>query len=170
MDLSEPLQPVAAARFVYAAPPPPRSPLRAAIGELWLADETQLVNRLLAIAGLPAERAQATVREAAGWVERVRGLKETQSALDAFMREYDLSSEEGVLLMCLAEALLRIPDDDTAEKLIADKLAEADWESHLGRSDSLFVNASTWGLMLTGRIVRLPPESTNNIRSAIGKL
>jgi RHH-type proline utilization regulon transcriptional repressor/proline dehydrogenase/delta 1-pyrroline-5-carboxylate dehydrogenase len=160
----------AAEQFIHAAPPPSRSPQRAAITELWLADETVAVNRLLAIAGLCAERAQAAVKQAAGWVTRVRGLKETQSALDAFMREYDLSSEEGVLLMCLAEALLRIPDDDTAEKLIADKLAEADWESHLGRSDSLFVNASTWGLMLTGRIVRLAPESTNNIRAAINRL
>jgi len=160
----------AAEYFIHAAPRPARTPQRAAITELWLADETVAVNRLLAIAGLPAERAQAAVKQAAGWVTRVRGLKETQSALDAFMREYDLSSEEGVLLMCLAEALLRIPDDDTAEKLIADKLAEADWESHLGRSDSLFVNASTWGLMLTGRIVRLAPESTNNIRVAINRL
>ncbi len=170
MELSETLKPAAAPGFIYAELPPPRSPRRTAIGELWLADETQLVNRLLAIASVPGERAQATVKQAANWVERVRLLKETQSALDAFMREYDLSSEEGVLLMCLAEALLRIPDDDTAEKLIADKLAEADWESHLGRSDSLFVNASTWGLMLTGRIVRLPPESTNNIRAALNRL
>ena len=72
--------------------------------------------------------------------------------------------------MCLAEALLRIPDDATAEKLIADKLSEADWEGHLGRSDSLFVNASTWGLMLTGRIVRLSPATTGNFRKALQKL
>jgi RHH-type proline utilization regulon transcriptional repressor/proline dehydrogenase/delta 1-pyrroline-5-carboxylate dehydrogenase len=74
------------------------------------------------------------------------------------MQEYDLSSEEGVVLMCLAEALLRIPDDDTAEALIADKLSAADWESHLGKSHSVFVNASTWGLMLTGKLVSLGSE------------
>ena len=71
--------------------------------------------------------------------------------VEAFMREYDLSSEEGVLLMCVAEALLRIPDQGTADKLIRDKLGDADWDAHVGQSTSLLVNASTWGLMLTGR-------------------
>jgi RHH-type transcriptional regulator, proline utilization regulon repressor / proline dehydrogenase / delta 1-pyrroline-5-carboxylate dehydrogenase len=144
--------------------------LRAAITAHWLADETQLINRLLSIAELPAAAAQATVARAADWVARVRALRERQSPLDAFMQQYDLSSDEGVLLMCLAEALLRIPDNDTAEKLIADKLAGADWEAHLGASDSLFVNASTWGLMLTGRMVRLSPEITGNFRSAVNRL
>ena len=67
-----------------------------------------------------------------------------------FLHEYALSSEEGVVLMCLAEALLRIPDADTADRLIRDKLGTGDWEHHIGRSDSAFVNASTWALMLTG--------------------
>ena len=71
-------------------------------------------------------------------VAAVRKRKAEQGVLEAFMQEYDLSSEEGVVLMCLAEALLRIPDDDTAEKLIADKLGDADWESHLGKSSSVF--------------------------------
>ncbi|MGH6661566.1 MAG: proline dehydrogenase family protein, partial [Rhodospirillales bacterium] len=73
--------------------------------------------------------------------------------LDAFLREYELTSEEGVVLMCLAEALLRVPDAATADRLIRDKIADADWQRHLGRSESLFVNASTWALMLTGRLV-----------------
>src|SRR5690606_34845306 len=73
--------------------------------------------------------------------------------IDAFLREYHLGSREGVILMCLAEALLRIPDAETADRLIADKIPSGDWEEHLGDSESLFVNASTWGLMLTGRIV-----------------
>ncbi|GAC1633949.1 MAG: bifunctional proline dehydrogenase/L-glutamate gamma-semialdehyde dehydrogenase PutA [Nevskia sp.] len=156
--------------FLFAEPPPARDALRAAISELYLADETALVNRLLAIAELPAELAAQSVQTAADWVRRVRKLKDTQSALDAFMREYDLSSDEGVLLMCLAEALLRIPDDETAEKLIADKLADADWETHLGNSDSLFVNASTWGLMLTGRIVRAPAEEPGSFKAAWSRL
>ena len=67
-----------------------------------------------------------------------------KTGLDAFLRQYDLSSQEGVILMCLAEALLRIPDDETADRLIADKLKAGDWASHLGDSQSLFVNASTW--------------------------
>ncbi|MCX7059425.1 MAG: bifunctional proline dehydrogenase/L-glutamate gamma-semialdehyde dehydrogenase PutA [Gammaproteobacteria bacterium] len=157
--------------FVFDHAAPQRSPLRAAIADHYLADETTLVNRLLAIAELPAERAAQVVSTAAGWVRRVRKLKDTQSALDAFMREYDLSSDEGVLLMCLAEALLRIPDDETAEKLIADKLADADWETHLGHSESLFVNASTWGLMLTGRIVRAPAaEDAGSFKAAWSRL
>jgi RHH-type proline utilization regulon transcriptional repressor/proline dehydrogenase/delta 1-pyrroline-5-carboxylate dehydrogenase len=156
--------------YLSAEPLPARSPLRAAITELYLADETALVNRLLAIAELPAELGGQIIGQASDWVRRVRQLKESQSALDAFMREYDLSSEEGVLLMCLAEALLRIPDDETAEKLIADKLSEADWEKHLGSSDSLFVNASTWGLMLTGRIVRMPIDTPGNFRAVWQRL
>ncbi|HUS24112.1 MAG TPA: proline dehydrogenase family protein, partial [Candidatus Binatia bacterium] len=161
---------MSATPFVFDAPPPARTPLRAAISAAWLADETTLIRGLLPRAQRPAAEAERVQHGAAGWVTRVRRRAAQQSPLDAFMREYDLSSEEGVLLMCLAEALLRIPDDHTAEKLIADKLAEADWESHLGRSDSLFVNASTWGLMLTGRIVRLSPETTSNFRSAINRL
>ncbi|HEX4896211.1 MAG TPA: bifunctional proline dehydrogenase/L-glutamate gamma-semialdehyde dehydrogenase PutA [Solimonas sp.] len=156
--------------FVTTQPRPSQDPLRATISSHYLADETALVQRLLGLAELPEARAVAVQAQAADWVRRVRELRSEQSPLDAFMYQYDLSSEEGVLLMCLAEALLRIPDDATAEKLIADKLAQADWESHLGRSDSLFVNASTWGLMLTGRIVKLSPETTGNFRAAINRL
>src|SRR5581483_7788933 len=156
--------------YVFSDPPPARDALRAAIAQHYLADETELLGKLIAIAEVPASRSAAIQNTAADWVRRVRSLRDEQSPLDAFMHQYDLSSEEGVLLMCLAEALLRIPDDATAEKLIADKLAEADWESHLGKSDSLFVNASTWGLMLTGRIVRLSPDTTHNFRATIGRL
>jgi RHH-type proline utilization regulon transcriptional repressor/proline dehydrogenase/delta 1-pyrroline-5-carboxylate dehydrogenase len=158
------------APWVQTQPEPERDALRAQISSNYLADEAQLLARLLPIAELPQTARQHVGARAAAWVAAVRGRRDEQSALDAFMHQYDLSSEEGVLLMCLAEALLRIPDDDTAEKLIADKLAHADWEAHLGQSDSLFVNASTWGLMLTGRIVKLPPETTRNFRSAIGRL
>jgi len=156
--------------LVFAQPPPVRDGLRAAIAAAWLADEATVVRRLVADAEIPQPRAAVVQATAAGWVRRVRALRDQESPLDAFMREYDLSSEEGVLLMCLAEALLRIPDDATAEKLIADKLGEAEWDRHLGRSDSLFVNASTWGLMLTGRIVRLSPATTGNFRKALQKL
>src|SRR4030081_2890155 len=70
--------------------------------------------------------------------------------------------------MCLAEALLRIPDADTVDRLIRDKIAGADWERHLGKSDSLFVNASTWALMLTGRVVKEEPE--RDLRSMLRRL
>jgi RHH-type proline utilization regulon transcriptional repressor/proline dehydrogenase/delta 1-pyrroline-5-carboxylate dehydrogenase len=82
--------------------------------------------------------------------------------LDAFLQEFGLSNQEGIALMCLAEALLRIPDDDTADRLIAEKITSGNWDAHSGRSSSLFVNASTWGLMLTGRLVELPGDMTGD--------
>ncbi len=148
----------------------PRDALRDAINKAYHEDENALVDRLLHSAELePAARRTVQLR-AGRLVSAVRARKEEQGALDAFMQEYDLSSEEGVVLMCLAEALLRIPDSDTAEKLIADKLHSADWESHLGRSTSLFVNASTWGLMLTGNMVKLGRETRKDFRSALKRL
>lgn len=89
----------------------------------------------------------------------------SQQGLDAFLSEYDLSSEEGVVLMCLAEALLRIPDSHTADKLIRDKLSKGQWDEHLGQSSSSLVNASTWGLMLTGRIIQLSRSTRRDIAS-----
>ena len=86
------------------------------------------------------------------------------------MREYGLSSEEGVILMCLAEALLGIPDAETADRLISEKIAAGHWDRHLGHSDSLFVNASTWGLMLTGRIVRLRDAKGSDPLNAVKRL
>ena len=112
------------------------------------------LESLLERAALP-HRATARVRaEAHALVDAIRRRQQDASGVDALLREYDLSSGEGIVLMCLAEALLRIPDADTADRLIADKLGSADWQAHVGASDSLFVNASTWALLLTGRIVR----------------
>ncbi|NND43776.1 MAG: bifunctional proline dehydrogenase/L-glutamate gamma-semialdehyde dehydrogenase PutA, partial [Xanthomonadales bacterium] len=149
---------------------PQASAARQAINELYLADEEALVLALLKAAELDGPAAERVRKSAESLVLRVRERKEEQDALEAFMQEYDLSSEEGVVLMCLAEALLRIPDDDTAERLIADKLSNADWESHLGRSSSIFVNASTWGLMLTGRMVRLGRGTQRNISGTLGRI
>ena len=103
-------------------------------------------------------------------VTRVRERARDAGAMEAFMRQYDLSSEEGVILMCLAEALLRIPDVATAEQLIADKLTDAHWETHLGQSQSVFVNASTWSLMLTGRVMRLRQAQQSSIGHTLGRL
>ncbi len=92
-------------------------------------------------------------------------------AIDTFLKEYSLSTEEGVLLMSLAEALPRIPDDATARLLIRDKLSEAHWETHLGQSDSVLVNASTWGLLLTGRLFKSEKVLTyGDVRKLIGRL
>lgn len=147
-----------------------QSPARAAINSLFLVDEAELVSRLLGEVALTSEASSRVQQSAESLVQQVRERKQEQGALEAFMQEYDLSSEEGIVLMCLAEALLRIPDDDTAEKLIADKLSAADWESHLGQSSSIFVNASTWGLMLTGKLVQLGESTQNNIARTLGRM
>ena len=140
------------------------------INDLYLADEERLV-RELADAADPGEAARKKIAEtAAHLVAAVRRVKANDGGIEAFLQQYDLSSEEGVLLMCIAEALLRIPDADTADKLIADKLTAAHWEDHLGESGSLFVNASTWSLMLTGQLLQLDESTKNNPLHLLGKL
>jgi len=156
--------------IIFEQPESDPGPLRRAIREHYLADETEALEALMETAELAPEANQTVSELARRLVARVRGRREEQSSLDAFMAEYDLSSEEGVLLMCLAEALLRIPDADTAEKLISDKLGNANWQSHIGKSHSLFVNASTWGLMLTGRIVRVSRDTKRNFMNALNGL
>jgi len=101
---------------------------------------------------LTVQRSLATAKVLSEEIRRVQGSK---SGVDVLLREFSLSTEEGVLLMCLAEALLRIPDARTQDQLIRDKLAGGDWSAHLGRSGSMFVNASAWGLLLTGKVVSL---------------
>jgi RHH-type transcriptional regulator, proline utilization regulon repressor / proline dehydrogenase / delta 1-pyrroline-5-carboxylate dehydrogenase len=146
------------------------TPARARITAAWLRDETEAVLDLLDQASLPPDEREAVIDRAAALVTRVRARSRDQSAVESFMRQYDLSSEEGVLLMCVAEALLRIPDKATADKLIRDKLGEADWKKHLGQSESLFVNASTWGLMLTGHLVNLAEDTRHDFTGALKRL
>jgi RHH-type proline utilization regulon transcriptional repressor/proline dehydrogenase/delta 1-pyrroline-5-carboxylate dehydrogenase len=144
--------------MIFAEPLPSPTPLRAAIRALHRADETECVEALLRRAALPSDALDRIADTARRLVRAVRQRRYRQGGLDAFLHEYALSSREGIVLMCLAEALLRIPDADTADRLIRDKIGGADWEKHIGRSESLFVNASTWALMLTGRIVGPEPE------------
>lgn len=150
--------------------PPAPSALRAAITAAWLKDETEHVHELLEQARLPATDQSKVQALATDLVSRVRARAQDQGAIEAFMRQYDLGSEEGVLLMCVAEALLRIPDQDTADKLIRDKLGDADWKKHMGESDSLLVNASTWGLMLTGRLVQINDLTRADVPGAFKRL
>jgi len=140
------------------------------VDKAYLRDEAQHVGLLEAQLQTDPDRLEGVATEAVSLVRRVRDRARDVSAMEAFMRQYDLSSEEGVILMCLAEALLRIPDNDTAEKLIADKLADAHWETHLGKSESVFVNASTWGLMLTGKVVRLGQDKKADLSGTMGRL
>ena len=143
---------------------------RFAINRLYRADESECVAHLLDALSLTASQRQGIVEQAARWVTELRVEGAGTGGLDAFLQEYDLSSREGVMLMCLAEALLRIPDADTANHLIRDKLSDANWQAHLGDSGSLFVNASTWALMLTGRLVRLSDSDTHDLSSFLGRL
>ncbi|MEE8496121.1 MAG: bifunctional proline dehydrogenase/L-glutamate gamma-semialdehyde dehydrogenase PutA [Xanthomonadales bacterium] len=145
-------------------------PLRAEIDRHYHADEASLVKKLLASARLGPAATDRVNQRARSLVSAVRAKKAERGLLDAFMQEYDLSSEEGVVLMCLAEALLRIPDEETAKKLIADKLGDADWESHLGKSSSILVNAGTWGLMLTGKLVALSANTRSSLRTTLRRL
>jgi len=156
--------------IAVTAPVPAASPLRAAITAAWLGDETAHVRALLAQARLDPEAQVRADALATALVQRVRARAGDQGAIEAFMGEYDLGSEEGVLLMCVAEALLRIPDQDTADRLIRDKLGDADWERHLGQSGSVLVNASTWGLMLTGRLVQLNDLARGDLRHALRRM
>ena len=103
-------------------------------------------------------------------VEGARARRDERPFLDAFLQEFGLSNQEGIALMCIAEALLRIPDDVTADRLIAEKLSSGDWSAHSGQSESLFVNASTWGLMLTGGILDLDPSIKTDAAGWMRKL
>ena len=127
--------------------------LRATIAAATRAPEATCVKALLADAALPPAQLQAAQIVARGLIERLRARRSRGGGVDALMREFSLSSQEGVALMCLAEALLRVPDAATADALIRDKISRGDWRAHLGRSRSLFVNAAAWGLMISGSLV-----------------
>jgi RHH-type proline utilization regulon transcriptional repressor/proline dehydrogenase/delta 1-pyrroline-5-carboxylate dehydrogenase len=136
----------------------------------FLGDETTLVRNAARLARLDdgtSERVDALARSL---VSQIRAARNAQGGLDAFLLEYSLSSKEGVILLCLAESLLRIPDAATADKLIAEKIHAGDWGSHAGDSESLFVNASTWSLMLTGRIVRREQPEQGDATSFLSSL
>ena len=117
-------------------------------------DESASVEALVAQVPFDQSDRDAIGARAKGLVERMREARRRFGGIDDFLQEYELTTPEGVALMCLAEALLRVPDAETADRLIADKLGGAEWESHLGNSESWFVNASTWALMLSGRVVQ----------------
>jgi RHH-type proline utilization regulon transcriptional repressor/proline dehydrogenase/delta 1-pyrroline-5-carboxylate dehydrogenase len=146
------------------------SSIGAAINGLFLAPEESVVRERAKLARLDAAGQAAVEQRALQLVEAVRAEKPSGGGLDAFLRQYNLASREGVILMCLAEALLRIPDAETADRLIADKISAGSWDQYLGESDSLFVNASTWGLMLTGSIVDVDRGEVGGTKSWFAKL
>ncbi|MFN4173267.1 MAG: bifunctional proline dehydrogenase/L-glutamate gamma-semialdehyde dehydrogenase PutA [Pseudorhodobacter sp.] len=135
-----------------------------------LADEATLLRGLIAAAGLSdADRARIAA-SGADLVSKIRASAKP-GLMEVFLAEYGLSTEEGIALMCLAEALLRVPDADTMDALIEDKIAPSDWGRHLGQSASSLVNASTWALMLTGRVLEeREPGIAGHLRNAVKRL
>jgi len=130
-------------------------PLRDAVRRAAFLDEGKAISLLLDDGRMPLPLREA-VSERAKRLLAVAAAAKPQG-LEAFLQEYSLSSQEGIVLMCLAEALLRIPDDATRSRLIRDRVGRAEWARHQGRSESFLVNASTWALMLTGRM--MPAEA-----------
>ena len=155
--------------FIIPDSLPEPTAARLAVRRAHCTDETEAVRRLIEAAELPAGTLARIEARAAALVEAVRRDRAQSSGLDALLHEFDLSSREGIVLMCLAEALLRIPDAETADALIRDKIGAADWGHHLGHSDSLLVNASTFALMLTGLVVR-PEEAEEDWREILRRM
>jgi len=137
--------------------------LRAVINNAYRPAELEIITTLIEYATLTASQTASVRHIATRLVEQVRLERKKSTGIDSFLTEYALSSDEGIALMCLAEALLRVPDNETIDHLIKDKLTNADWSSHRGQSDSVFVNATTWALMLTGKV--LSPEKAETVLS-----
>ncbi len=146
---------------------PTQTPLRQAITDAYRRDEIEAVQDMLQRAQMSDEERRAASELARRLVTQVRASRTKASGVDALMHEFSLSSEEGIALMCLAEALLRIPDNATRDRLIADKISEGNWKSHLNNSPSLFVNAAAWGLLVTGK---LTATNDKQMGSALNRL
>ncbi len=153
----------------YDALPGTGQPLRQAIQSLYHADEAHCIKALIKSLDLSEQHQDTTRKQAKKLVESIRLDRQAHGGLDAFFQEFALSSQEGIALMCLAEALLRVPDATTKDNLISDKLSDADWQAHIGKSESLFVNASTWGLLMTGKLVHLNRATDTDMRAYLGK-
>ena len=166
---SDPL-PSSFAAFADGLPPGP-SPLREQIIAAWRRAEPEALPPLLEQARLPraqAEEAHALAHRIARQLRSRKNASGRAGLVQGLLQEYALSSQEGVALMCLAEALLRIPDRATRDALIRDKISKGDWKSHVGHAPSLFVNAATWGLMITGKLVTTNSEA--GLSSALTRL
>jgi RHH-type proline utilization regulon transcriptional repressor/proline dehydrogenase/delta 1-pyrroline-5-carboxylate dehydrogenase len=150
------------------APDTDASTLRTRVTAAYRADEAAAVQALLPQAELSTAALAAAQRLAASLAQGVRAARSTAGGIDALMLEFSLDSREGVALMCLAEALLRIPDLATRDRLIRDKIGRGDWRAHVGKSPSLFVNAAAWGLLVTGQLV--DSRSDSALEAAVNSL
>ncbi|WP_439235214.1 bifunctional proline dehydrogenase/L-glutamate gamma-semialdehyde dehydrogenase PutA [Lonepinella koalarum] len=139
----------------------PKTTIRPILSEFYRIPEQKIVAELIEKADM-SEQSQSIAELCKKLVSKVRADRKKASGVDALMHEFSLSSEEGIALMCLAEALLRIPDKTTADKLIHDKIAKGDWKAHLGNSPSLFVNSAAWGLIIAQKIVSASDKELSN--------
>jgi len=137
---------------------PSAQELYSSISDYYSIDESGYITDLVEHANLSSETIQAVSNKAADIITKVRQRDDAILMIDALLLQYSLDTKEGVLLMCLAESLMRIPDANTADALIKDKMSMADWRKHINQSDSLLVNASTWGLLLTGNVISFGNE------------
>ena len=140
------------------------------ISPLYSADEELWLTELLKLAEPTDAQLKASTDAATTLIEQVRKDDESMSMIDSLLLEYSLDTKEGILLMCLAEALMRVPDKETADAFIKDRLSVADWASHVKNSDSFFVNASTWGLLLTGKIVTMDETKDGQPANLINRM
>ncbi|MEW6998576.1 bifunctional proline dehydrogenase/L-glutamate gamma-semialdehyde dehydrogenase PutA [Colwelliaceae bacterium BS250] len=149
-------------------------PIRQKIREFYRIDENIAVDHILPLAEVNVSARSRAWERARKMVVQIRQDQAGNGAIDSLLKEYSLSSEEGVVLMCLAEALLRVPDKHTQDALIRDKISQGQWSTHLGGSDSLFVNASSWGLLITGSMVNYADtrkqDSFGLLKRTIGRL
>lgn len=155
--------------MIFDYPLPQRNALRKAISAAYRAEETACIETLLNTAALSSDSQQRITERARALVTAVRAMPK-KGGVEAFMYEYDLSSQEGIVLMCLAESLLRVPDARTETLLIEDKLSGADWSKHIGHSESLFVNASTWAFMLTGKLLGAKERTRQDLSATLARL
>jgi RHH-type proline utilization regulon transcriptional repressor/proline dehydrogenase/delta 1-pyrroline-5-carboxylate dehydrogenase len=149
----------------------PQTDLRAAITAAWHRPETECLPMLAQLAHTTDALQRASIEKVATQLVDVLRSHTDAGGVEALVQEFSLSSQEGVALMCLAEALLRIPDNATRDMLIRDKISHGDWHSHLGNSPSMFVNAAVWGLMLTGKLTATNSEKSlaTSLTRLIGK-
>ena len=154
-------------------PPVDSSPLRESIRAAYHEDEDSAVARLLATVSFTADRRERITAQARAMAQKLREDAMSSGGVEAFMHAYALDTEEGIALMCLAEALLRVPDAETADLLIRDKIGDTDWQKKVASSDSFLINASTYGLMLTGRLLNLEdsgPGFANRLSRMVGRV
>lgn len=152
--------------LLSATPGHPLAEARREINRLYRLDEVEAVQQLLAVTDLDEQSRLRIKAQARHWVETIRQTSGIRTAVDELLNEFSLSTNEGIALMCLAEALLRVPDKYTMDRLIRDKLAKGQWSAHLGKRDSLFVNASAWGLLMTGKLTHYAQQE-DGLASAV---